>query len=77
MDIIVFRITIIGFVVLQYVERFDEAVEALTEAVEQGKIDIRAVETVVRAPFEDIPCVWGKMWAGENKGKLVTQVADL
>ncbi|KAF9078815.1 NAD(P)-binding protein [Rhodocollybia butyracea] len=77
-EIILCRIIIEGFIVLDYYHRRDEAINVLTTAVKEGKLVISEAETLVPCPeFGKIPEIWMRLFSGKNTGKLVTQVADL
>ena len=73
-DVIMNSIVFQGFVVFEYADRFDEAIEALTVAVQEGKV--LAAELIVKASFEEIPSVWGRLYTGETRGKLITELVD-
>ncbi|KAJ3715054.1 hypothetical protein C8R42DRAFT_228117 [Lentinula raphanica] len=76
-EVIINRLTVKGFVVMDYYHRRSEAVEVLSSAIKEGKLTVTGGETIVRCPdFEKIPDVWMRLFRGENTGKLVTQVAD-
>ncbi|KAF9078814.1 NAD(P)-binding protein [Rhodocollybia butyracea] len=72
------RITIEGFIVVDYYHRRDEAVNVLSTAVKEGKLVISEAETLVRCPeLEKVPEIWMRLFSGKNTGKLITQVGDL
>ncbi|TFK99225.1 hypothetical protein BDV98DRAFT_510664 [Pterulicium gracile] len=77
MNLITYRITLQGFIVIDYLHRSDEAVAALSSALKKGKIDIQDAETLVQAQFEEIPKTWGLLFEGGNTGKLITQITSL
>ncbi|EGO01233.1 hypothetical protein SERLA73DRAFT_179361 [Serpula lacrymans var. lacrymans S7.3] len=74
-EIITSRLTVKGFIVLDYFPRAGEAVEALSKAVEEGKMTVEGAETLVETDFSNIPEVWLRLFQGQNVGKLVTQIA--
>ncbi|KAJ3788509.1 hypothetical protein GGU10DRAFT_262774 [Lentinula aff. detonsa] len=76
-EIIINRITVKGFIVMDYYHRRAEAVEVISSAIKEGKLSVVGGETIVRCTeFKEIPKVWIRLFRGENTGKLVTQVAD-
>ncbi|KIK68569.1 hypothetical protein GYMLUDRAFT_36029 [Collybiopsis luxurians FD-317 M1] len=77
LEVITNRITIQGFIILDYFHRRDEAIQVLSTAVKEGKFTVSEGETLVRCSFEKVPEVWMKLFTGENTGKLITQIADL
>jgi NADPH-dependent curcumin reductase CurA len=76
-EIIKNRLTVQGFIVIDYLPQFAQGIAALSSALKQGKIDLTDAETLVKAQFEEIPSVWGRLFVGGNKGKLVTQIAEM
>ena len=72
------RLTLKGYTVLDYISRFPEAYKSLREAVVTGKLEVKGAETVVdlRGKFEEIPKVWKGLFTGANTGKLITKLAD-
>ncbi|KAE9407995.1 NAD(P)-binding protein [Gymnopus androsaceus JB14] len=77
-EVIMNRITVQGFVVIDYYSRRAEAIDVLSTAVKEGKLSVSGGETIVRCTeFEKVPEVWMRLFSGQNTGKLVTQIADL
>ncbi|KAJ4490214.1 hypothetical protein J3R30DRAFT_47707 [Lentinula aciculospora] len=77
-EIIINRITVQGYIVMDYYHRRAEAIEMITSAIKEDKLSVAGGETIVRCTeFEKVPEVWIKLFRGENTGKLVTQIADL
>lgn len=68
------RLSIRGFIVIDYFHKAQETIDLLTKAVEDGKINIREGEQVVPGKFEDIPGTWLKLFEGGNTGKLITRL---
>jgi NADPH-dependent curcumin reductase len=62
-----------GFVVFYYADRYPEGRKALADWIIQGKLKAR--EDVVDG-LETFPETLGKLFRGENFGKLVIKVAD-
>ncbi len=69
--LIIQRASITGFLVLDYVDRYPEAVEGLREMIRRGTLDPR--ETVVSG-IENFPEALSGLFRGMNTGKLVLQV---
>ncbi len=63
-----------GFIYFDNTEVLKEAVSDMTKWIEEGKIDVTESETVVDTVFEDIPKTWGRLFVGENRGKLITKL---
>ncbi|KAK5048595.1 hypothetical protein LTR84_005686 [Exophiala bonariae] len=74
MDIIHMRLSLRGFMVMDYYHKLQGVTEILLAAVKAGKIRIDTNEDIVKAPFEDIPKVWLRLFDGGNTGKLLTQL---
>jgi NADPH-dependent curcumin reductase CurA len=76
LTLIMNRLHLIGFTMMDYLDRMDEATSALTKAIEEGKLKIDGAETIVdvKGNIEDIPKVWVGLFEGTNKGKLVTKI---
>jgi NADPH-dependent curcumin reductase CurA len=75
MDVIIMRLQINGFIVLDFAKEFPEIVGKLVQGMKDGKIKGgEENETVVDTKFEDIPKTWTKLFEGGNKGKLVTKL---
>lgn len=68
------RLSIRGFIVIDYFDKAQETIEILVKAVEDGKIKVRECEQVVQARFEDIPETWLKLFEGGSTGKLITEI---
>lgn len=67
------RLRMEGFIVLDYLGRSAEAIEALTEWVEAGEI---AWREDVQEGFENIPATLQRLFRGENTGKQLLKLAD-
>ncbi len=72
-NLLVQRVKLQGFIILDYYPRFPEALEALGAMVAAGTL--RSEETVVKG-FEQLPRALNMLFAGENTGKLVVQIED-
>lgn len=67
------RITVRGFIVVDFMEKFAEGAMQLAQWVAEGKIRHR--ETIVEG-LEAAPTAVNKLFDGENIGKLIVRVAD-
>ncbi|EJD03062.1 NAD-binding protein [Fomitiporia mediterranea MF3/22] len=77
-EILLNRLVLEGFTANDYLDRMGEAEQALGGALRSGKLILHGAETLVdiQGRIEEIPRVWGGLFAGVNTGKLVTKVAD-
>ncbi len=73
-EVISNRITIEGFLVLDVKDRYGEIVQKIAGWIKEGKVKLDEAETVVPTKIEDIPQTWQRLFRGENRGKLVTQL---
>lgn len=74
-EIISMGVYIKGFRVMDYAGRFEEALQVLLKALEDGKLKIDPeIEHVVDGRFEDVPGIWMKLFRGFNRGKLITKL---
>jgi NADPH-dependent curcumin reductase CurA len=62
-----------GFILLDYRDRFLEAIPQLMQWVEEGRI--RYAEDVVDG-LENAPAAFRRLFTGENTGKLIVKVAE-
>ncbi|KAL2419248.1 hypothetical protein ABEF95_002215 [Exophiala dermatitidis] len=76
MDIIHMRLSIRGFIVIDFFDKAQEVTGILTKAVEAGKLNVRQCEQVVPSRFEDVPKTWLKLFEGGNTGKLITKIIE-
>ena len=67
------RARVEGFIVLDYMDRFQEAIEDLGRWLAEGKIQYR-VDVV--DGLENAPRVINKLFDGTNKGKLIIKVSE-
>ncbi len=72
-NLLVNRVKLQGFIILDYYPRFGEAIGELAALAAEGKL--QAEETVVEG-FEKLPEALNMLFAGENRGKLVVHTAD-
>ncbi|KAF7193991.1 putative membrane protein [Pseudocercospora fuligena] len=73
-EIVIMRLQVKGFIVLDFMKDFPKALELFKEAVADGRLDIEGGETVIKTDFEGIPKTWLKLFDGSNQGKLITQL---
>ena len=72
-NILMRRLTVKGFLVSDYLDRYSESLESLSLWMSEGKIQYKVdvVEGIENAPF-----AVNKLFTGENKGKLIVKVTD-
>lgn len=73
MSLLVNRARMEGFVVIDYMGRYPEAMREMAGWIAEGRLQAR--EDVVEG-FERFPEALAKLFKGENVGKLVLKVAD-
>ena len=71
--LLVNRVKLQGFIILDYYARFGEAIRELSGWVAEGKL--KSEQTVVEG-FENLPDALNMLFKGENKGKLVVRIND-
>ena len=71
-NLLVNRVRLQGFIILDYYPRFGEAVAELSKLAAEGKL--KTEETVVEG-FERLPEALNMLFAGENRGKLVVDIS--
>ncbi|KAL5342175.1 hypothetical protein BJX70DRAFT_357115 [Aspergillus crustosus] len=70
-------ITIYGLSLPHYAHKASEVTEFLVKAWKEGKFTLDdSLQTLVDVPFEDVPAVWLRLFAGGNTGKLVTRLVE-
>jgi NADPH-dependent curcumin reductase CurA len=67
------RATMKGFIVSDHPEMFEEAATYLAGLLAEGKL--KYDETIVEG-FDNAPDALRKLFAGENRGKLLVKVAE-
>lgn len=72
-NILMKRAMVKGFIILDYMPRFPEALADLRKWIAEGRIKYRA--DVVDG-LENAPQALGKLFTGANKGKLVVRVSE-
>lgn len=73
-QLIMMRATIKGFLVLDYGDRFEEAIGYLAGQLGEGKLHYD--ETIVEGGIEAAPEALGQLFSGQNLGKLLVRVSD-
>ncbi|KAI6085788.1 NAD(P)-binding protein [Hypoxylon rubiginosum] len=73
-EVVSMRITIRGFIMLDYLDRAPEILGELIGAAADGRIKLEGGETVVEARIEEQPKVWMRLFSGANQGKLLTKL---
>jgi NADPH-dependent curcumin reductase CurA len=72
-NLLIKRVTLQGFIILDYYPRFGEAIRELSGWVADGSL--RSEQTVVEG-FEELPNALNMLFAGQNMGKLVVHISD-
>lgn len=81
LEIISNRLTVQGFIVFDFASKMPQAVDVLSKALKEGKIDLEHGSHVVDVtgkdiPLAEVPAVWHKLFTDEKpKGKLITKIA--
>lgn len=73
-EVISMRITIRGFIMLDYMDKAPEILKELIGAAADGRIKLDQGETVVEARIEEQPEIWMRLFSGKNQGKLLTKL---
>lgn len=74
MNLVTRRVRMEGFVMIDYLDRVQEAAQALAEWVFGGRIQHRED---IQYGFENIPRTFLRLFSGENQGKQMLQLAEL
>lgn len=72
-NILMKRLTVKGFLVSDYLDRYSESLESLSLWMSEGKIQYKV--DVVEG-IENAPSAVNKLFTGENRGKLIVKVTD-
>ncbi|KAJ3547915.1 hypothetical protein NM208_g1265 [Fusarium decemcellulare] len=76
-NVITQRLSLDGFVVLDYLDNLPKVIKLFTKAAKEGKLQIGGRnETQSVAKFEEIPKVWLSLYEGANHGKLITKLVE-
>ena len=73
MPILMKRLRVEGFIVLDFAHRFSEATSQLSQWIVEGKLKSR--ETIVEG-LEEAPEALNYLFDGDNIGKLIVKIAD-
>lgn len=73
MQIITRRLRVQGFIAIDYMDRFQEAIDDLTNWMMAGEL---AWREDIQEGFENIPATMLRLFAGKNKGKQLLKLAD-
>ena len=73
MNLVTRRIRMQGFIVLDYLNRADEAIGALSQWVQAGEL---AWREDVQEGFENIPATLQRLFDGRNQGKQLLKLAE-
>lgn len=73
-ELISMRISIRGFIMLDYMDKIPAILGELIGAVADGRIKLQDAETLVEARIEQQPEVWMRLFSGGNQGKLITKL---
>lgn len=69
------KLEIRGFIVIEFIPQFPEALETFKKALQEGKLQIDdKSEHVVETGFDGIPKTWMQLFEGANTGKLITKL---
>lgn len=71
-QVIMQRITLTGFLVLDHAHRFEEIIGKLAGLLGDGRL--KADETTLEG-LENVPGALNRLFSGENRGKLVVTVS--
>ena len=64
-------VTLQGFIVRSYTDRFDEALKYLTQRLNEG--NLKYTETIIEG-FEKLPEAFLGLFSGKNQGKMVVKI---
>lgn len=73
MNLIVRRVRMEGFIMIDFIDRIDEAMNDLVTWVMEGKI---AYREDIQEGFDNIPDTFLRLFAGKNTGKQLLKLAD-
>ncbi|KAI1498746.1 hypothetical protein F5X99DRAFT_392540 [Biscogniauxia marginata] len=73
-ELISMRITIRGFIMLDYMDKAPGILQELIGAVADGRIKLHDAETTVEGRIEEQPEIWTRLFSGFNQGKLITKL---
>ena len=73
MSLVIMRARMEGFIVLDYLDRFPEAIKSLSKWVEEGKITY--LEDIQEG-IENAPDTLVRLFTGQNFGKQLLKIAE-
>lgn len=73
MNLVIRRVRMQGFIMIDYMDRTDEAIEALTGWFMEGRLHYRED---IQEGFENVPDTFLRLFSGANRGKQLLKVAD-
>ncbi|EHA49855.1 NADP-dependent leukotriene B4 12-hydroxydehydrogenase [Pyricularia oryzae 70-15] len=77
-EVISCRITIRGFIMLDYMDKVPAIMGELMGAIADGRLQLGDAETIIDASIEEQPKVWMRLFNGEDQqakaGKLITRL---
>ncbi len=73
MNLIARRVRMEGFIVLDYMDRFEECMTELGQWLAEGKI---AYREDIQSGFENIPATLMRLFSGENQGKQILSLSQ-
>ncbi|KAI1775431.1 NAD(P)-binding protein [Hypoxylon cercidicola] len=73
-EVVAMRITVRGFIMLDYLDKAPDILKELIGAAADGRIKLQDGETVVEARIEEQPGIWMRLFSGGNQGKLLTKL---
>ncbi|KAI1136304.1 NAD(P)-binding protein [Hypoxylon sp. FL0543] len=73
-EVISNRLTIRGFIMLDYMDKAPGILQELIGAAADGRLKVDDGQTIVEARIEEQPHVWMRLFSGGNQGKLITKL---
>lgn len=73
-ELVSMRLTIRGFIMLDYLDKAPGILQELIAAAADGRIELDEGQTVVEARIEEQPEIWMRLFSGQNQGKLLTKL---
>ncbi|KAI0842325.1 NAD(P)-binding protein [Hypoxylon sp. FL0890] len=73
-EVINSRLTIHGFIMLDYMDKAPEILQELIAAAADGRLKLDDGQTIVEGRIEEQPEIWLRLFSGGNQGKLLTKL---
>jgi len=73
MNLVIRRVRMQGFIMLDYMDRIDEAIDALSGWFMEGRLTYRED---IQQGFDNIPDTFLRLFRGANRGKQLLKLAD-